>query len=485
MTQSKKQLISLCVMFSLLAVFGVVYVIGAARQGRLEEREAAEWAAEMEEAMLAFDALQMVARTELGLERVSFTAEDHAFTIELVRGDEDAAAFLVYAEHPDVELHQHNTRAMLRDVYMLTATEIAADGGINPDDFGIGQVVATAYFEDGSRETVRLGTVTPDHSSFYAMVDGNPALFLLGIPTGLRLMQNVTALVDRSMPIVNIDRLVHVYMSERDRQAVEFEFLGEDFLIDFHYNSGMMTMTKPFEGRDISFMNFEHFVIDRLAGFAPRGTATLFPDDLSQYGLDDPVLEMIMEDTEGGRFHAKFGNARADGFVYMMYGGQSHVFLAERHFVDALLGINPFFLIDRFVALVNIDRAERVVIESATRGDFDIFVNHYRDDRNIMQMAPTINGQEVDADGFRQLYQSMIGIALDFEAEWEGEPGEPDIVISYYLLARREDEPHAVVEFFVYDANFYAVRRRGEPLQFVTSRFDVDVVFEGIAGLLE
>ena len=482
--KSTKQIVSLVLVFFLIAVFGTVYIVGEVRlAGEAEAAEAAMRAA-IVEAELSAEQLQIISRGEIDLERVSFTADTHSFSIDLVREDEGVAATLIYAGSPDVILNQHHTRSMLRDVYLLRATNKVLYNVDNPADFGIGRVVATAYFNDGSREVVRLGTMTPDRTNFYAMVDGNPGLFLISSTSGNRLLQNVTDLVDRTLPDVNSNRLIDVSVRARDWPAIEFGWLGEDEGINLLFTSHQLSMTAPFMGMEMIPVNFDMLILEPFAGFRLRETVELFVEEAERdFGFGEPLLEVKMEDAEGGSVHLIFGDDHGNGMLYTMLGGQPHVFLAERRFIEGLLHLNPFHLINRFVALVDIDGLERITIQSAARGDYEIYINHFRDDLHWMQIAPVINGIEVDDDNFRGFYQALISIAYDLATEPQEEPGDPDIVITYHFI-RRDFDP-VVVEFFLFDANFYAVRQQEQPLQFITNNFDVNRIFELLEELIQ
>jgi hypothetical protein len=198
--------------------------------------------------------------------------------------------------------------------------------------------------------------------------------------------------------------------------------------------------------------------------------------------MDDPLLEFIMEDAEGRGFHLIFGGDHDDEHVYVMYGDRPHVFLAERRHIEGLLGLNPFNFIDRFIALVNIMEVERITLQSRLRGNHELIINNFQDDDERDQIDPIVDGIEVQDRAFRGVYQALIGMFYDQEIELQEEPGIADLIISYYLLDPLEDP--IVVEFFAYDANFYAVRRQPEPVQFVINRRAVEVAYSLIEDLL-
>lgn len=477
MSKALKQLITLGVVAVLFGGLLAAYFVLGADQDSGEEITAAE-------AAQAIVPLRLVEQSESEILRAVFVNDTGTFTIEAIETDDDRVSW-IYAGNPDFVLEQSSARNIMRDVFFLTATDMVLESVENPADFGIGRAVATGYFRDGSVEVIRLGSMTPDHSRFYIMREGDPALYLVSTASGNRLIQGIADLVDRELPVVDTSFLRHIYINERGRDPIEFAWYGTEEELEetlTQFGGIWLTMKSPYPGRDLHITNLEMVAFVPFEGFRPGDTVELFPTDLAQYGLNAPRLEFILEDVFEERFHVIIGDDHDDEFVYMMYGDRPHVWLVERRFIEGLLGLNPFRFIDRFVALVPIVDVERVVISGYGR-NYDIFINNFEDDNERAQIAPVMNGQEVQDGAFRRFYQTMIAISFDQEIETREAEGPPDVVITYYLNDGGDEGP-IVVEFFGYDANFYAVRQYPEPLQFVTSRLGVSVLFDSAERIM-
>jgi len=479
MSKTTKQLITLGVAVILLGGLVAVYFGLEARQAR--EAAAAAEAAETEES--PFQLMRLVDQSEANLERATFTTDEYSFTIEAV--ENDGRITWVYTGNRDVELEQPDARNMMRDVFLLNATDMVLETVSDPAEYGIGRLVVTGYFRDGSQEVIRVGMMTPDHNRFYAMVDGDPALYLINAVSGNRLTQHVSELVARGIPFIEGVLLTRLYIRERDRNTLEFVWDGtqEEMENAIQQFGGIwLTMVTPFPGRDLTVSNFERFALEDFEGFRPGRLVDMFPDDLRQYGLDDPILEFIMEDATGAGFHLIFGADHDDQNIYMMHGDRPHVFIVEKRFIRGLLGLNPFNFIERFVALMNIVQVESITIRSEDRGNHEIVINNFQDDNERDQIAPVIDGQEIQDAAFRRFYQTLIGISYDHDIGVQEDLGPPVITVIYYMLD--EEEPPVVVEFFAYDPNFYAVRQYPHPPQFVTSRLAVEGLFGSLESLL-
>jgi len=485
MSKKTKQLITLVAVTALIGGLVAVYFGIEARQEREAAAAAAE-AAEMEAP--ATQTFRLIEQSEAELERATFESDSYSFIIEAERDDDGNVTWLYTGDH-DVELDQSATRNMMRDVFMLTAADRVMEAADNPADFGIGRVVVTGYFRDGSRSVIRLGMLTPDHRQFYAMVDDDPALYLITSTQGNRLIQNVSDLVNGSLPFIEVSQLIYVYVGERDRPALEFGWGGTDEELEnavTQFGGTWLTMIAPYPGRDLHMSNLEMIALEDFQGFAPNELVEMFPSDhdLVRFGMDDPLLQVIMEDANGSSFHLIFGDNHDDEYIYMMYGDRPHVWTVERGFIEGFLGLNPFNLIDRFVALFNILNVERIVIGSEDRGNHEMFINNFQDESERDQIAPVVNGQEIQDGAFRSFYQSLISISYEHEigVQEDEDMGTPSFTVTYHLLD--ENEPSVTVEFFVYDSNFYAVRQYPNPVEFVTSRLAVDVLFSAIDSML-
>ncbi|MCL2016645.1 MAG: DUF4340 domain-containing protein [Defluviitaleaceae bacterium] len=480
MSKSRKNLITLGALLVLTIALIAAYLVISNQQ----EQQALAAELEAAENPPAVSTVRLTEFTEDDLLRATFSSADGTFTLQR-HFAEDGTNTWFYAEFPDVLLDQNTTRQMVRDVFMLTATDTVMEQVDNPQEFGIGNVVATGDFADGSQATILLGNLTPDHSRFFAMMEGDSALYLINTFSGNRLQQGLYDLVDMTLPFVNTMELLHIYISERGRQPLEFIASGtEEEILEMvnQFGATTLTMIYPFPDRDLTMTNFDMFVMQGFANFTPSEVYELFPTtgDLQRLGFAEPSLEFIMQDANGG-FHLIFGDNHDDEYIYMMYADRPHVFLAPRADMASLLGINPFNFIERFVALLNIVDVEGVTITSPTRGNYDILINNFQDENERAQIAPTVNGREVVDSDFRRAYQSMIGITIEQEVgEQAALPATPDVTIVYHML----DGEDVTVEFFVHDANFYLIRQDGLPVQFVTSRLAMNVMFDTLGNLL-
>jgi len=451
------------------------------------EREAAI-AAEERLAELAVSpvlATTQIQRSPLELMLAVFTNDGHSFTLEQSL-DENMALVWKYERYPDLQLNNQLVQNMLNSALNFITTSVVVEEVDNPQDFGIGTVEVQLYFFDDESEIIRLGNMTPDRSSFYAMIEGDPALYLVTLTTGRNLSLELSDLLEREMIFVDEFLLEYVYLQERDQPPIEFAVKGtEEEILEMIEGFGVtwLTMVQPFYGMNLNFTNFQSQVLESFRMFeAAADLVEFFPEDLAIYGLDEPALTFIMEDVWGNLVHLYFGDEHSEQHRYMMFGDRPHVFLADRWHTEVLFGLSPFNFIERFVALVQIVEVDRIDIISQDRGNYNIIINNYEDEAERPQIAPIVNGQEVQDRAFRQFYQILLTFFYEYYLGEQDEDvfTQPDVIIIYHKL----DGGTVEVQFFNYDANFYAARVYPEPVRFLTSRTSLDSVFNTLPRIL-
>ncbi|MDR1665052.1 MAG: DUF4340 domain-containing protein, partial [Clostridiales bacterium] len=214
-------------------------------------------------------------------------------------------------------------------------------------------------------------------------------------------------------------------------------------------------------------------------------------DNLSEYGLDAPSLELRFSSAESDT-HILFGDRiNEDGAekIYCQFAGSDQVYKADYESVQIMYGLNPLPFINRFIALTDIKECAAV--------DFDFPGDPERNVRITLEhgTAPpkegeetgtdfinaTVNGQAVEEEAFRTFYRLIIGLIFDADIG-EYAPGEGSRALS--LTYTMTDGSRNVIHFYPYDNSFYAVETEGEPIRFVISRRTVELIFDALPGLL-
>jgi hypothetical protein len=485
MSRQRKNLIGLITAIVLIGGLGGIYAWSNHTQEIIEEEP--------------FDLLSsniiLIDRLERDIVAVRFTDNiSHDMTLFSYMDDYDNILWAVEAA-PDAPIIQSMAREMVRAFSFLSAEDRVFDEVENPADFGIGEnITATALYTDGSTHTIHVGRLTPSHERFYMMLEGDPALYLLYTYYGTRYLNTMDDLFDRNLPQIVLDGAEYILINERDAEPIEFTFIGtEEEKEDMYRRFGMVniTMTTPHLGRELYYTSMDRVLINDFNNLFRLGEmVALIPEDLSVYGLDEPSLEFKYIGIRGiDEIHLLFGDRTEDGLIYVKQADRSEVFTANFDAVSGMYGVNPFRLIERFIALIDIQHVDNIEViypDNPSR-NYAMFVNHdfhppddtWPNGRDIM--FPTINGIEVEETDFKAVYRLLIGLTSDLEIE----PFAPeDAPVFTVIFNMRDGNPPVRIDYYLYQANFFAMSRDGDICYLITSVQATDVFFNGVEALL-
>jgi hypothetical protein len=369
-----------------------------------------------------------------------------------------------------------------RSARQLTAAAVAHENAAELDlaEFGLAPpaFVAEPIFTDGSRHVLKLGSRTTDLQHYFLMIDDDPAVYLINAFFGERLKYGVNDMLDMTLPFIDIESAVYVRIARRGAKDIVLELHGEEresFIPDI--GGEQLIMREPLEGMALSTSHFMEYVIYPLSLIRLTELADIYPADLSSFGLESPFLEFVLR-TQHDEIHWTFGDTFIHGgteFVYMKVSDRPHVFIAESTHLAPITGLEPLDIAVRFLALVPIIDVESLMIDSA-EVSYEMIMNHIPDTFDI---APSVNGVNVNDRDFRTAYRHIISLIADAEAQNFTPEGEPETTITF----RRTESPDTVIQLYNYNANFLAVSIDGGEAVFVTNRLAVERILERVAAL--
>ncbi|MCL2197732.1 MAG: DUF4340 domain-containing protein [Defluviitaleaceae bacterium] len=434
-------------------------------------------------------AVQLLQRKESEVVRVEFSY-DGAREYMTPFLDEMGRIQWAHSEAEGFVLDIHAARDKVRPAWLLAALDVAHEDATEVElaEFGLAPplLTVTSFFDDGSTHTLRLGSATIDYQFYFLMIDDDPAIYLISLVLGERLLTDVADMIDLTLPLIHIEEAVYIRVTEAGKPPVVLAMRTAD--MPAHPLDGLipelggehLVMHEPFFGLQLSTSRLIEQIIHPMTQVRLREVAEVTPQSLAVFGLDEPVLEFEFITWHGGNdVHLKFGDSFTHGgmeFIYVKVVGRPHVFIAEREHPATVMGINPLDIADRFLALIHIADVEMLTIEAGARS-FTLTMNHIPDTFDI---EPTINGQSVDADDFRTAYFHAISLLADADIEPFYPEGEPEVIITYH----RFDSPDFQLRFYDFNANFFAVGGDSDAAMFVTNRRAVERLISFIEGLL-
>jgi len=393
-----------------------------------------------------------------------------------------------YSGAPDYNLLTHLTRDKGRPSWIITAVDTAHENSeeLELALFGLEPPAITveSTFHDGSRHTLHLGSQTANLQHYFLMVDDDPAIYLINAILGERLLYTASDMLDMSLPAIRVDEAEYIRIAERDSAPIVLALRGDEFppspLEGLMQEVGgeQLIMHEPIPGMALSNSRLMESVIHPISQLRLTELAHLHPENLTPYGLDNPLLEFIFR-TARMEFHLQFGDTfMRDGeeFIYVKVTDRPHVFIARNDHAASLVGINPLNIADRFLALVNITDVESISIDY--ENSLRMVMNHIPDTFDI---EPTINGITVDDADFRRAFRDIISLLADAEIEPFTPQGTPELTITHHRI----DNPDTQLRFFNYNANFLAVSIDGGEAIFATNRRAVDRLIGTLEGLIQ
>jgi len=492
----KKQIITASVAFVILAALVLTYIFVQ------KNRETAVTDTPVDTtADTGNNTIVMISRKKSDITKVTLVNEKGVFTL-LPSEDEDGEIVFYLEEYPGLALNKSVVDAIITPMFYLSPYEKLLDNTSSPAEFGFDlsgdtpPAYTKAEYTDGSTETVLIGRQTPGGDFYYTMREGDPEVYLLIPSYGNRFHNGLNEIIDKSLPQIDFAYMYYIYINEKGGNETELKFspvgdMGDDFgaFKTFMESAGttMLKMSKPYPGREV-YLSTMVGQVEAFSGYALGDLVEIGCDDLSQYGLDEPELELLFE-TLTSTLHLYVGDyANEDKTkVYVMTEEKNNIFLMDASYLTPFRNMNSVKFIERFAItpLPNIGTVDKIEITSTELNrKHDIRINH-ADDPPLTDgtgdIAPTIDGVLVDDEDFRMFYRAVLGITIDADARDYQITGEPLFTLKFIFNTDRED---FTISLYPYDANFYALRLSDIDMPFLANKQNVRLIFEYLDGLL-
>ena len=339
------------------------------------------------------------------------------------------------------------------------------------------QVVGKATLKDGMVLELYLGNSTPVRNTYYLMAKDDPVVYAVWANHGLHLSYELADVRQKEIGRINKQEIVYIKIARKGRPTLEIHRAGQEMFEKFPYLQSEYYLSGPYQ---------ETIPIDRealvkfLSSLPPQFKVARFVDDnpvsLAPYGLDPPLLELMVRDTETD-LHLFFGKDLEDSLIYFRVAGEKAVHALEKRELG-FLQIKPFELIEKFAFIVSIDYVDRITLRYEGREHtFSIDRKQEGDEDTTFR----VNGSEVEQAPFRQIYQSLIGLVVEAERE---KPAieNPELVLTYTLNSGVVRNYR--LSFVPYDADFLALFKNDSGV-FLISRQQIRNMLEDVEKFLK
>lgn len=446
-------------------------------------------------AELAGDApAALLSRSEDEIAKVTFENEKGTFTFTPREVTVEDTQEWTLVEQPSMRLTSYTVSSMINPSYNLTPAEKLLDATDNAAEFGFDNPAkVTAQFTDGSTSVLSVGSKTPDGGFYYAMVNDDPAVYLIQETVGSRVFNGYNEIINKGLPQVDLNAVYYVYIKEKNK--AEMELKAEGTLDEFQEQTdalggALMDMLKPYPDRDMYMSYFVDYIGESFNGYTLGELVEVNAEDLSKYGLDDPELTLVFEGAPG-KVEFLVGNIAPseegeEERVYVTTQGNNNVFLMRNSYFKSFRDIRPIKFVDRFILtpLPNIGTVNTISINSREfNRNNELILNHADNPPKTDgtgEFSPTVDGVNVESEAFRGFYRVLIGLAADVEVFGYEITEEPLVEITMTFNDGRET---SLTRYYPYNADFYAARLDEGPVQFLVNKALMNAALDSLDSI--
>lgn len=285
----------------------------------------------------------------------------------------------------------------------------------DPEDYGIGGQSLTAcyHYEDQSALTLRLGDALPTGEGWYAAVEGDDAVYVVGNALGSALRAGKQALY--ALPDMT------KYFTAQTLNVAAIRRRGEETItiaraLEANPFNTMVELTAPIHYPANSERAAEVYLA--LEKIVPTGLCALDGAD-ADWGLEDPLAEIVLEDHVTTRL--TIGQA---GETYTLrINGEHAVYEIDAGALSFLDSLTVPYLAEQLPGLVMLSQLSEITVRTQTDAlHFDV---------DQPSGSYQLEGRALDADAFLPVYQQMIGMLIERYVPEPAQMGAPRLTIEY------------------------------------------------------
>lgn len=419
------------------------------------------------------------------IEKITITNEFGTYDVDRV--GKDGVYMWTIVDYILAPLSDTFVNTALNGAATLTAQKTIMENAEDISIYGLAEPTSeyTVKFDDTDQTTVtvKIGDKVPG-SSIYSYMSINDENTVYTVKTS-----DVTfASAD---PRNSVNKIVFTQMTAEDEEdTTDYSLVNKltvsrkdlDYDIVINYDTRL-------EDQDIiianssSYRMSEPVVLDLnpdkcseymsgMFGLTASDFAVIRPEesDLAEYGLDDPQL-VVTADTASGEFTLKIGNKAENGGYYGMACDINMIYIFDEASLPWLTKM-PLDLTTTIITSHYIYNISNITVTSAdTNVSFDLSGTGADD------FGVSVNGDEVDSDKFKTLYQFMLKAPSE-ELYFEDVSGEPKLKIEITA-----EDGNDTVEFYTLENRRSAIVLNGKT-SFTCATAYVDRLIENVGKYL-
>ena len=338
--------------------------------------------------------------------------------------------------------------------------------------YGINEqsTMITVYDNMNNSETLRIGNANIDEEIIYIKNDKDEVLYMIPYEVGQKLLTQPNTFVkyDNKLTIEGINKL---QLNYRNEEPMSIELKNDWYLNDYYKipcklkQDAIDTLIET-----VSQLKFTGYI----------GTY----ESLNEYGLEEPQLELIIND----EIVLFFGNTTGD-HIYAKMGESKDVYIIDQSIYTQIEAFKPFDAIEKQLLYLNLDEIDKIAL-SNPQGTYELVLDTSKsidevengteikeDETNLENQFALLNGQALTKEDAQE-WVDKIQESLYIEALLQNpqieqkEERKAEASIEYHL----KDGSMIQIELIPYDINYYILRYNGN-VQFAVNKDKITKLF--------
>lgn len=354
-------------------------------------------------------------RIENGKEDITFV---RAEKVEKSASGKDVITHIYeYPKNSEILLSQAKIKNMLYDFYEFNVKKVVSEDMTKKGDYGFNENSPKVTITDiNDVETVFvLGDKTSVDESYYVMKEGEDKIYLMSGHKAGSFINEFNSYRETVLGKMNSFTPISFSITNKGVRALGIRYKMENDKEVVTIDNTTYVMLVPHNG----IVRIDRFseLMENFGDVVVQDFVEDNPQDLSKYGLDNPV-KAVIQDIEKNAHEMFFGNYDEKGNVYTMYENNdvkyNMVFTTTPEMYEAVKDVDPFDLLEKFANLYNILEVSDIRISTAEGLAFDLNIREEAD-----KYIYKINGKDAIEKGFKAVYQGIVGLVITSQAEEE------------------------------------------------------------------
>lgn len=413
-----------------------------------------------------------------------------------------------YQEDKERPIDQSRVKNMIRVIEEIKALRVINENPENLSDYGLSEPVSyiRATQKDGVTVTLQIGDKAGD-SGYYALVNEDKKVYLVANSYGSGLQYNDAALTAKEdLPSYTSNDIYHISISKPE--GTDFELLYD---IDNKMNKPAASLApwvilKPYEEGYSADTAKVSELLTNYVGFSLNACVDYKGNNLAEYGLDNPKATIQVgyyeedetsasaedsTDTDNGKETSKkqstitlyVGDSKDEKESYVKTDRSNAVYTMNTDSINEMLDIDAFSYIYSFVAIPNIDTVDRIDVTIENKPyTMEIKRTTVKNDEGEEETKETFyyNGNEVDEELFRKVYQVVISAKYDAEIKNPDNINPEDAFLTIRYQLNNENRDIVTTSYLPYDESFYVVDT-GYAYRFFADRRKIDYIAKTVS----